>query len=78
MQKKIKTFTVKTSHKNLAGELGRALGYKIMTLQQNGWKIDSITPINTMGYDSDLNEWFDITCYVIVAEKNSDKIGIDI
>lgn len=64
----VEVFKVRTTHKHLASDLDKALCQRIMDLQQNGWKIHSITPVDTVEYDEDLKEWFDSKCYVIIAE----------
>ena len=63
-----RVFEVRTTHKHLVGDLGKALCQRIMDLQQNGWKIHLITPVDTVEYDENLKEWFDSKCYVIIAE----------
>lgn len=64
-----RVFEVRTTHKHLVlvGDLGKALCQRIMDIQQNGWKIHSITPVDTVEYDEELKEWFESIVYVIIA-----------
>lgn len=64
-----RVFEVRTTHKHLVGDLGKALCQRIMDIQQNGWKIHSITPVDTVEYDEELEEWFESTVYVIIATQ---------
>lgn len=73
----IRSFEVKALNSYLVCDLSRDLDRKLVDLQNDGWKIISVTPSQVKEYDSYRGKFFDSTLFTILAEKEENAVSED-
>ena len=62
-----RALTIKVDKQPLLDSLGWQLNQKLIELEEEGWEINSVTPINYKQWS--YPQYFDAVCYTIVFTK---------